>query len=172
MTVTQKITTFLWFDKECEEAINFYVDTFNNAPHSNNNSKIVTLKKYPEGMEEEHMKGMEGKVLTGVFELNGQQFMALDGGPLFKFNESVSLLVDCKAQEEIDYFWETFTKDGGEESQCGWLKDKYGLSWQIAPSMEEFLSGPDTEGSKRAMQAMFGMKKIEIAALEKAYKGE
>ena len=170
--MAQKITTFLWFDNKAEEAINFYVNTFNNAPHSEKNSKVVTLKRYPEGMEEPHMKGMEGKVLTGVFELDGQSFMALDGGPLFKFNESVSLLVDCKDQEEIDYFWETLIANGGEESQCGWLKDKYGLSWQIVPPMEQFLNGADTEGSRRAMQEMFKMKKIVIADLEKAYKGE
>lgn len=169
--MTQKITTFLWFDKECEEAMNFYVDTFNNAPHSSKNSKIVTTKYYPEGMEEEHMKGMEGKVLTGAFELNGQQFMALDGGPVFKFNESVSLLVDCKDQEEIDYFWEKLSAVP-ESEQCGWLKDKYGLSWQIVPDMEKFLNGSDNEGSKRAMEAMLQMKKIVIADLEKAYKGE
>lgn len=174
MTVNtkQKITPFLWFDKNAEEAINFYVDVFNNAPHSNKNSKVVTIKRYPEGQDIGPMKDMAGKVLTGVFELNAQTFMALDGGPLFKFNESVSLLVDCQDQDEIDYFWETFTKDGGEESQCGWLKDKYGFSWQIVPPMEQFLNGPDNEGSARAMQAMLSMKKIVIADLEKAYKGE
>ncbi|MEN9407823.1 MAG: hypothetical protein RLZZ455_1039 [Candidatus Parcubacteria bacterium] len=168
----QKITPFLWFDKSAEEAMNFYVDTFNNAPYSVKNSKIISVKRYPEGMEEEHMKGMGGKVLTGVFTLNGQQFMALDGGPLFKFSEAVSLLVDCKDQVEINYFWETFIKDGGEESQCGWLKDKFGFSWQIAPDMEQFLNGSDNEGSRRAMQAMFQMKKIDIASLAKAYEGK
>lgn len=307
----QKITPFLWFDNNAEAAMNFYVSIFENA-------KIATIKRYPEGMREEHMKGMEGKVLTGVFELLGHQFMALDGGPLFKINpsisfmvnfdpsrdpqavqkldelwnklsdggsalmplqeypfskrygwiqdrfgvswqliltdpageprpniipsllfvgdvcgraeealgfyasvfkdskigtvakypagmepdkegtlmfgeaqlagqwfaamdsahehqfsftEGVSLLVDCKNQEEIDYYWNAFTKDGGEESQCGWCKDKFGVSWQIAPHMEQWLTGPDTEGSKRALQAMFGMKKIDIAALEAAYNG-
>src|SRR5207248_1263979 len=113
------------------------------------------------------MKGFEGKVLTGVFELEGQQFMALDGGPIFKFSESVSMLVDCQDQEEIDYFWNKFVKDGGQESQCGWLKDKYGFSWQIVPPMEKFMGG-DPEKSKKVMHALLQMKKIIIADLEKA----
>ncbi len=159
----QKITPFLWFDNNAEEAMNFYVSVFKE------NAKIVTIKRYPEGMTDEHMKGMEGKVLTGVFELFGQQFMALDGGPIFKFNESVSFLVDCKDQAEIDYYWDALTTNGGAESQCGWCKDKFGLSWQIAPNMQQWLAGPDSEGAKRAMQAMMGMKKLDIATLEAAY---
>ncbi|HEX9503225.1 MAG TPA: VOC family protein [Patescibacteria group bacterium] len=168
----QKITPFLWFDKEAEEAINFYVSVFNGNPAKKTESKIVTIKRYPTGMQEEHMKNMEGKVLTGVFELEGQTYMVLDGGPHFKFNESFSLLVDCKNQEEIDYFWNAFTKDGGQESQCGWLKDKYGMSWQIAPDMTKWLGTPDSEKSNKAMQAMLKMKKIVIADLEKAYNQE
>lgn len=165
----QKITTFLWYDNQAEEAINFYVSVFNGAPYKQSGAKVITIKRYPEGMEGvEHMEGMEGKVFTGVFELEGQQFMALDGGPTFKFNESVSMLVDCKDQKEIDYFWDILTKDGGQESQCGWLKDKYGLSWQIAPDMEQWLNAPDNEKSKRALQAMLTMKKIVIADLESA----
>jgi len=165
----KKITPFLWFDDKAEEAMNFYVSVFSGSPVKKGESKIVKIKRYPEGMEEEHMKGMEGKVLTGLFLLEGQEFMALDGGPLFKPNESVSFLVDCQTQKEIDYFWDKFTTHGGMESQCGWLKDKYGFSWQISSPMEEFLNDPDSEGSKRAMRAMFGMKKIIIADLKKAY---
>lgn len=164
----QKVTPMLWFDKECEEAMNFYVDTVNNSPSENKSAKIITIKKYPEGMQEDHMKGMEGKVLTGVFELFGQKFMALDGGPLFKPNESVSFMIECKNQEEIDYYWDKFTSNGGLESQCGWLKDRWGFSWQITPMMEKFLNSGDKEKDKRAMQVMFGMKKIIISDLENA----
>mgnify|MGYP003554064209 FL=1 len=165
----QKITPFLWFDKDCKEAMNFYIDLFNSNPAKKTESKIKTIKLYPEGMEDEHMKGMEGKVLTGVFELEGQTFMGLDGGPLFKPNESVSFLVECKTQEEVDHFWNSITKDG-MESECGWCKDKWGFSWQIAPDMGKWL-GDNSEGGKRATQAMLGMKKIIIADLEKAYQG-
>jgi predicted 3-demethylubiquinone-9 3-methyltransferase (glyoxalase superfamily) len=165
----QKITPFLWFDKETEEAINYYVSVFNGNPGKKLESKVITIKRYPEGPLEGPMKGFEGKVLTGVFELEGQQYMALDGGPLFKFNESMSFLVDCKDQEEIDYFWNKLTSEGGQESQCGWLKDKFGLSWQIVPPMDQWLAGPDSAKSKSAMHAMLGMKKIIIADLEKAY---
>lgn len=149
--------------------MNFYVSVFAGNPARKTGSKIVTIKRYPEGPLEEPMKGMEGQVLTGVFELEGQTFMALDGGPLFKFSEAVSLLVDCQTQEEIDYFWNIFTKDGGQESQCGWLKDKYGFSWQIAPDMTKWFSVSDPVKASRAMQAMLKMKKIVIADLEKAY---
>lgn len=165
----QKITSFLWFDNECEIAMNFYVSLFNGNPAKKSESKIVKIKKYPEGMTEEHMKGMEGKVLTGVFTLEGQQFMALDGGPIFKPNESMSFLVDCHTQEEIDYFWDAITREG-IESQCGWCKDKWGFSWQIAPDMGKWL-GDNSESGKRATQAMLGMKKIIIADLDTAYKG-
>lgn len=164
----QKITTFLWFDRNAEEAINYYVSVFNDNPKKKTESKVIQIKRYPEGPLEGPMKGFEGKVLTGVFELEGQTFMALDGGPLFKFNESTSLLVDCQTQEEIDYFWDKFTIDGGQESQCGWLKDKYGFSWQIVPPMEQFMSG-DSEKSKKAMSALLQMKKIDIAKLQEAY---
>ncbi len=171
----QKITPFLWFDNQAEEAMNYYVSVFNGSPAKNppagGESKVVKIQRYPEGPLEGPMKGFEGKVLTGVFELAGQTFMALDGGPMFKFSESVSLLVDCADQQEIDYFWDTFIKDGGQESQCGWLKDKYGFSWQIVPSMEKYLTG-DPEKNKRAMHELLKMKKIIIADLEKAYNGE
>lgn len=132
-------------------------------------SKIITMQRYPEGPLEGPMKGFEGKVLTGVFELEGQKFMALDGGPIFKFNESVSMLVDCKDQGEIDYFWNKLVGDGGVESQCGWLKDKFGFSWQIVPPMNKWLASSDPEKSRKAMHAMLQMKKIVIADLEAAY---
>lgn len=175
----QKITPFLWFDNCAEEAMNFYVDTFKNSPHStstdqankSDESKILEIKRYPSGMSDEHMTGMEGKVLTGVFTLAGQKFMALDGGPLFKPNESVSFLVNCDDQAEVNYFWDTITKNGGMESECGWCKDKYGFSWQIAPNMAQYLATPDGEANNRAIQAMLKMKKIDIAKLEEAYKG-
>lgn len=165
----QKITPSLWFDKECEEAVNFYIDTFNAAPHSKKNSKIATLQHYPEGRGEDFMKGMEGKVLTVIFELDGQRFMALDGGPLFKFTEAVSFYVECADQEEVDYFWEKFSAVP-ESEQCGWLKDKYGISWQIVPKqMGELMGDQDKEKAGRVMDAMLRMKKIDIARLQKAY---
>ncbi len=156
----QKITPFLWFDNNAEEAMNYYVSVFPN-------SKILKIQRYPEGIEEEHMKGMEGKVLTGVFELFGQKFMCLDGGPVFKLSEATSFLVECENQEEIDYYWEKLSHVPASE-QCGWCKDKFGLSWQIVPNMEQFLSQPDPEKSRRAIEAMLKMKKIIIADLENA----
>jgi predicted 3-demethylubiquinone-9 3-methyltransferase (glyoxalase superfamily) len=163
----QKVTTFLWFDRNAEEAMNYYVSVFNGNPNKKTESKVITIKKYPDGPLEGPMAGFEGKVLTGVFELEGQQFMALDGGPIFKFSESVSILVDCKDQAEIDYFWDKFIADGGVESQCGWLKDKYGFSWQISPPMEQFFRD-DSMSSKKVMHELLKMKKIVIADLEKA----
>lgn len=171
--MTQKITTSLWFDKEAEEAMNFYVDTFNDAPKSSNNSKIIHIEHYPENASDPHLQGMNGKVINGEFELEGQRFTCLDGGPLFKFNESISLTVDVDSQEEVDYFWDTFTNNGGEESQCGWLKDKYGLSWQIVPKkLGELAGSQDKAAAMRTINAMMKMKKIIIADLEKAYAGE
>lgn len=167
-----KIVPSLWFDNQCEEAINFYVDTFNGAPHSAKNSKIVTLQRYPEDQQVGPMKDMGGKVLTVIYELNGQRFMALDGGPIFKFNESISLYVECRDQEEVDYFWDKLSAVP-ESEQCGWVKDKYGLSWQIIPKqLGEFMSDPDKEKSGRVLQAMLKMKKIDIAELEKAHDGK
>lgn len=168
--MSQKITPFLWFDMQAEEAMNFYVSVFDGCPRKAEESKIITIKKYPEGVDDPHMKGMEGKVLTGVFELEGQKFMCLDGGPVFKFNEAVSMQVDCGTQEEIDYFWGKLSASPQNE-QCGWCKDKYGLSWQIVPNMQVWLFGPDSEKSKKTMQAMLKMKKIIIADLQKAYDG-
>jgi predicted 3-demethylubiquinone-9 3-methyltransferase (glyoxalase superfamily) len=160
-TIKQKITPFLWFDNNAEEAMNFYVSVFKN-------SKIVGIKRYPEEPVGP-MEGMAGKVLTGVFELEGQTFMALDGGPIFKFTEAISLLIECGNQQEIDYYWNKLTAEGGEESQCGWLKDKYGLSWQVIPTILPWLlNNIDPEKASRAMQAMLQMKKIIIADLENA----
>ncbi len=168
----QKIIPSLWFDKECEEAINFYVTVFSQNPSSARSSKIVSIQRYPEGQQIGPMKNMEGKVLTAIFELEGQRFMALDGGPLFKFNESVSFYVECETQVEVDYFWEKLSAVP-EAEQCGWLKDKFGLSWQIIPrQLSEYLSDPDKEKAGRVMQSMLQMKKIEIAELKKAYEGQ
>ncbi len=167
MTVqaTQKITPFLWFDKNAEEAINFYTSIFKN-------SKIVSINRYPEGQQVGPMKDMEGKILTAIFELEGQRFMALDGGPIFKFTEAVSFYVECEDQEEVDTLWGKLSAVP-ESEQCGWLKDKFGLSWQIIPKqMGELLTDPDTEKSGRALQAMLQMKKIVIADLEKAFEGK
>ena len=170
----QKIQLCLWFDKECEEAINLYVDVFNNRPHAKGKeSKIVSIKRYPEDQQVGPMKDMAGKVLTAFFELEGQTFQALDGGPMFKFNEALSLSVDCEDQEEVDYFWNKLTANGGEESQCGWLKDKFGLSWQIIPKkLGELLEDPDQEKAGRALQAMLQMQKIDVKKLEEAFDGE
>jgi len=150
----QKITPFLWFDGQAQEAMNFYASVFKN-------SKI--LKVTP---------GPEGKAMFVFFELEGQEFMGLNAGPQFKFNEAISLYVDCQTQEEVDELWEKFTADGGSEGQCGWLKDKYGLSWQIIPKTLGILMGDkDPEKSGRVYQAMMQMKKIDIALLQKAYDG-
>ncbi len=156
----QKITPFLWFDSEAEEAAQFYVTIFPNA-------KLGDVVRFPGGGEEVTGKPT-GSVMTAEFEIDGQKFVGLNGGPHFKFSEAVSFLIGCKDQEEIDYYWEKLA-EGGTESQCGWLKDKFGLSWQVAPTnMAEFMKGSTPEGSKAAMQAMLKMKKIVIADLEAA----
>lgn len=168
----QKIITHLWFDDQAEEAMDFYVSVFKSSPMKNGaDSRIVSIKRYPDNMQVGPMTDMAGKVLTGVFELAGQRFMALDGGPMFKFNESVSLLIDCEKQEEIDHFWNALSAVP-EAEQCGWVKDKFGLSWQInAKALGELMAAPDAEKSARVMQAMLQMKKLDIAALEEAYAG-
>ncbi len=161
----QKITPSLWFDMNAQEAMNYYVDVFPN-------SKIISADKYPDESLDEHFKGMSGKVINGVFELDGQRFMCLDGGPLFKFNEAVSFTIDCKDQEEVDYYWEKLSHVP-EAEQCGWCKDKFGISWQIVPKqLGEVMSGDDSEGVKRATMAMMKMHKLNVAELEAAYKGE
>lgn len=152
------ITPCLWFNNQAEEAANFYTSVFKD-------SKILTKSHYPkEGFEEHHQK--EGTVLTVVFEINGQRFTALNGGDIFKFNEAVSFQVYCENQEEIDYYWDRLSA-GGSEGQCGWLKDKFGLSWQIVPSiLDELVSNPATAG--KVMEAFMQMKKFDIETLKKA----
>jgi predicted 3-demethylubiquinone-9 3-methyltransferase (glyoxalase superfamily) len=155
----QKIHPFLWFDNQAEDAMNFYVSIFKN-------SKVGKVVRYGEAGP-----GPKGSVMTATFELEGQPFTALNGGPHFKFNEAISFVVDCKSQAEVDELWEKLSA-GGEPGQCGWLKDKFGLSWQIVPSvLMELLSDPDPEKSQRVMTAMLKMTKIEIATLKQAYQG-
>jgi predicted 3-demethylubiquinone-9 3-methyltransferase (glyoxalase superfamily) len=162
--MSQKITTSLWFDKNAEEAMNYYVSVFNDSPNKKTESKIVSIKRYPDGFSEGPMADMEGKVLTGIFELEDQRYVCLDGGPIFKFNESVSFMVACHDQEEIDYFWSKLSAVK-ESEQCGWCKDRFGLSWQVIPeNMGDLLK------NNNAVQAMLKMHKIDIAELEKAGK--
>ncbi len=152
----QKITTFLWFDGNAEEAANHYTSIFKN-------SKILKTARYGEAGP-----GPKGSVMTVTFELEGQEFIALNGGPEFKFTEAISLLVNCETQKEVDELWSKLTA-GGEESQCGWLKDKFGLSWQIVPkALFELLQDPDPKKSKRVMEAMLQMRKIDLDRLKKA----
>ncbi|MBI5644653.1 VOC family protein [Candidatus Kaiserbacteria bacterium] len=160
----QKITPCLWFEhNNAEEAMRLYRSVFKN-------SKIVHIQRYPEGIKEGPMAGFDGKVLTGVFELEGQRFMALDGGPVFQPSGAVSFLVECKDQAEIDYYWEKLTEGGDPAAQqCGWLKDKYGFSWQVVPDMTRWLQSADKAANDRAMQAMLTMKKIDVAKLQEAY---
>jgi predicted 3-demethylubiquinone-9 3-methyltransferase (glyoxalase superfamily) len=151
----KKITPFLWFDTQAEEAMNFYASIFKN-------SKVLGVTPGP-----------DGRAMSVNFELEGQEFIGLNAGPQFQFNEAISFLVDCKTQEEVDELWEKLTADGGEEGRCGWLKDKYGLSWQIIPTaLGQMLSDPNPEKAGRAMQAMLQMNKIDIQGLQKAYDGQ
>jgi predicted 3-demethylubiquinone-9 3-methyltransferase (glyoxalase superfamily) len=153
----QKITPCLWFDDQAEEAARFYTSIFKN-------SKMGAVTHYGEGAPRP-----KGSVLTVRFELDGQEFLALNGGPLFKFTEAVSFIVNCETQEELDRMWEKLS-EGGSEVQCGWLKDRYGVSWQVVPAvLGEMLSDPDPERSARVMQAVMQMKKLDIAGLKKAY---
>lgn len=168
----QKITPFLWFDKNSEEAMNFYISVFNSAPGSLKNSKINYIARYEKGIEAPGASEMEGKVITAEFELNGQKFMALDGGPIFKFTESISFYVECKDQKEVDYFWKKLSSVPDAE-QCGWLQDKYGLSWQIVPSsLAGMLKNGSKEQRKRVFEVFMPMKKLIVADLEKAYEGK
>lgn len=159
--ITQKITPFLWFDDKAEEAAKFYTSIFKN-------SKIGNITRYDE--EAAGPTGRPaGSVMTVDFQLGGQEFVALNGGPMFKFTEAISFVVNCENQEEVDYFWSKLSA-GGEESRCGWLKDKFGLSWQVVPTvLIEMLTDQDTAKAKRAMHAMLQMDKIDIAVLKKAY---
>jgi predicted 3-demethylubiquinone-9 3-methyltransferase (glyoxalase superfamily) len=163
--ITQKITPFLWFNTEAEEAAEYYVSIFKN-------SRIVNVSRYTEVGQEFHHRP-PGSAMVVSFELEGQPFDALNGGPIFHFNESVSLMIHCENQEEVDHYWNRLTEGGDPNAQqCGWLKDKFGLSWQVTPNvLLEYVNGPDSEGSKRAMQAMLQMKKLDIAELKRAYEG-
>ena len=157
----QKITPFLWYDTQAEEAANFYCSIFKD-------SRILNVVRYGDAGP-----GPKGSVMVAAFEIEGQTFTALNGGPRFKFNESMSFVVHCKNQEEVDYYWERLTADGGQESQCGWLKDKFGLSWQVIPDRAiEMLQDKEPARSARVMQAIMPMKKIELPALERAYNRE
>ncbi len=153
----QKITPFLWFDNNAEEAVNHYLSIFKN-------SKIVTIVRYGDAGP-----GPKGSVMTIAFQLEGQDFIALNGGPIFKFTEAISLSVDCKTQQEVDELWEKLS-DGGQQGQCGWLKDKFGLSWQINPSvLVEMLQDKDAQKSESVMKALLQMTKIDIQGLQQAY---
>ena len=162
-TTTQKITPFLWFDSQAEEAANFYVSIFKQ-------SRIGAITRY----DDEGSKAAgrpKGSVMTVEFELDGQKFTALNGGPLFKFTEAISLVVNCENQREVDHFWDKLSA-GGEEVQCGWLKDRFGVSWQVVPAiLIELLQDKDPERSRRVMSAMLKMKKLDVDALRKAYDG-
>ena len=165
MPNTQKITPCLWFDNQAEEAVTFYTGIFRN-------SRILNISRYGEAGREIHGKPA-GSVMTIAFELDGQAFTALNGGPVFKFNEAISFQVNCETKEEVDYYWEKLS-EGGDESaqQCGWLKDKYGASWQVVPSvLPDMMRDPNSEKSGRVMEAMLRMKKIDIDELKRAYAG-
>jgi predicted 3-demethylubiquinone-9 3-methyltransferase (glyoxalase superfamily) len=155
----QKITPCLWFDNQAEEAVQFYTSIFKN-------SKIGEVSRYGEAGP-----GPKGSVMTAAFELDGQEFIALNGGPVFKFTEAISFVVNCESQEDVDYYWEKLS-EGGQQVQCGWLKDKYGVSWQIVPTMlPKLVKDTDLERSQRVMAAIMKMVKIDISALQKAYDG-
>jgi predicted 3-demethylubiquinone-9 3-methyltransferase (glyoxalase superfamily) len=159
MASRQKIRTFLWFDKEAEEAARFYTSIFRN-------SKILDVARYGDAGP-----GPKGSVMIVTFQLDGQEFVALNGGPQFKFTEAISLMVSCDTQQEVDELWSRLSA-GGAESQCGWLKDRFGLSWQIVPTaLTRLLQDPDPAKSKRVMEAMLQMKKIDVAGLERAHRG-
>ena len=156
----QKITPFLWFNDNAEEAMKFYISIFKN-------SKVLNVARYGEAGP-----GANGTVMTATFQLDGQEFVALNGGPHFKFTEAISFVVYCQTQEEVDEFWEKLS-EGGEKSRCGWLKDKYGLSWQIVPTiLDELYQDKDAEKTKRVMEAMLQMDKLDIKTLKQAYEGQ
>ena len=161
----QKITPFLWFDDQAEEAAKFYTSIFKN-------SKVGRITRYGESAEKAAGRPA-GSVMTVEFELEGQKFTALNGGPVFKFNESISFVVNCDTQEEVDSFWEKLSADGGQESQCGWLRDKFGVSWQVVPrALINMLQDKDPNKSERVMKAMLQMQKLDIKTLEDACAGK
>ena len=165
MPVVQRITPCLWFDDQALPAAEFYTSIFKN-------SKIGTISRYGEAGREIHGKPA-GSVMTVAFELDGQAFTALNGGPVFRFTEAISLQIDCQSQKEVDYYWDKLSEGGDDKAQqCGWLKDRYGLSWQVMPrALIELMSDPDPAKSGRVMEAMLRMKKIDIAGLERAAAG-
>jgi predicted 3-demethylubiquinone-9 3-methyltransferase (glyoxalase superfamily) len=165
MAIVRRIAPCLWFDDQAEEAATFYTSIFDN-------SKIGTIARYGEAGQEIHGRPA-GSVMTVAFELDGQPFTALNGGPLFRFNEAISFQVMCETQEEVDYYWEKLGAGGDDKAQqCGWLKDRFGVSWQVVPEVVmELVSAPDSEKSQRAMQALLQMKKLDIAELTRAYAG-
>ncbi|MGH6911809.1 MAG: VOC family protein [Phenylobacterium sp.] len=155
-----KIHPFLWFDTQAEEAMNLYLSIFPN-------SKVLSISRYVAGMP-----GPEGSVMTADFELDGVRFTALNGGPVFQFNEAVSFVIDCEDQAEVDHYWEKLTAGGGAPSQCGWLKDRFGVSWQVVPkALFETIGGSDRAGAQRATEAMMQMTKLDVAKLKAAYAG-
>ena len=166
MANIQRIAPFLWFDDQAEDAAEYYVSIFKNA-------RIVNVSRYGEAGQDIHGRPA-GSVMTVDFELDGQSFTALNGGPLFKFTEAISFQVNCETQEEIDDYWEKLTEGGDEKAQqCGWLKDKFGVSWQVVPSgLTEIFADHKSAGHQRAMTAMLQMKKLDIAELKRAYAGE
>ena len=166
MALIQRITPCLWFDHQAEEAARFYTAIFKN-------SSIDAISRYSEAGQEIH-KRPHGSVMVVAFELDGHTFTALNGGPVFQFNEALSLQINCENQDEIDYYWQKLGEGGDPRAQqCGWLKDRYGVSWQVVPrGMEQMLREPESAGAKRAMLAMLQMKKLEIAAMERAFRGE
>jgi len=161
----QTITPCLWFDDQAEQAAAFYISVFKTA-------KIVSISRYGEAGQEIHGK-KPGTVLTVAFELDGRTFTALNGGPVFKFNEAISFQVNCETQEEVDYYWEKLSEGGDKKAQqCGWLKDKYGVSWQVVPTVvSEMIRDPDSQKSERAMKALLQMKKLDIKQLQRAFAG-
>lgn len=165
MATMQKITTNLWFDNQAEEAAHFYLSVFKNG-------RILKVTKFSEEGQEIHQKPA-GSIMTVEYEMNGQKFVHLNGGPMFQFTEAISFIIDCKDQEEIDYYWNTLSEGADPAAQqCGWLKDKYGLSWQIVPAeMSAMFDGEQSNATKRAMKAMLQMKKLDIAKLREAYEG-
>jgi predicted 3-demethylubiquinone-9 3-methyltransferase (glyoxalase superfamily) len=166
MTSSQKISPCLWFDDQAEEAAHFYMGIFKN-------SRVLSIARYGEAGKEIHGKA-SGSVMTVEFELDGQPFTALNGGPVFQFSEAISFQIHCQTQAEIDHFWTKLTAGGDERSQqCGWLKDKFGVSWQVVPAvLAQMLKDPDPVKSQRTMQAVFQMKKLDIARLQAAYEGK
>jgi predicted 3-demethylubiquinone-9 3-methyltransferase (glyoxalase superfamily) len=158
-----KISPFLWFDKEAEDAARLYVSVF---PNSRINHTAYYPSEGPEGVE-------KGRVMTVGFEIDGQKVTAMNAGPHFKLSEAFSFVIDCDGQDEVDHYWNALTADGGQESQCGWLKDRYGLSWQVTPrQLIEMTTSPDRAAAGRAFQAMMGMKKIDIAGIKAAFEGK